>query len=281
MLGILLTWLLARDYLAGTDIPLMVASMGASSVLLFAVPLGKLSQPWNLLTGHLVSAAVGVACARWIQNPALAAPLAVGLAITAMYYTHSIHPPGGATALMAVIGGPGIHALGFQYLLTPVLINVVVLLVVAFLFNLPFAWRRYPAGLHRPTVAAASGILDQRDARYALERAGTVMDITDAELLELFSAAEEHARSEHVDPALIQLGAYYSNGRLGDDWSVRYVIDGPEPAGGEQDRLIYKVVAGDGIYQTGSCTRGELARWAKHQVVPVADGWVRRDPAPA
>lgn len=123
----------------------LVASMGASAVLLFAVPHGPLSQPWPLFGGHLVSALVGVACAKTISHPVLAAAAAVSLAIGAMAYTRSIHPPGGATALSAVTGGEAVHALGYQYVLTPVMLNAITILVAAILFNYLFPWRRYPA----------------------------------------------------------------------------------------------------------------------------------------
>ena len=79
-----------------------------------------------------------------------AAALAVALAIGAMHYLNCIHPPGGATALSAVIGGDAIHQLGFQYVLTPVLLNVIIVLIVAILFNYPFHWRRYPLALRKP-----------------------------------------------------------------------------------------------------------------------------------
>jgi CBS domain-containing membrane protein len=125
----------------------LVASMGASAVLLFAVPHGPLSQPWPVFGGHLVSAIVGVACTRAIAEPALAAPVAVAVAIGAMHYLHCIHPPGGATALSAVIGGDTVHQLGFHYVLTPVLWNATVILLVALVFNYPFRWRRYPIAL--------------------------------------------------------------------------------------------------------------------------------------
>lgn len=127
----------------------LVASMGASAVLLFAVPHGPLSQPWPVLGGHIISALIGVCCARFIPDPILAAALAVAVAIGAMHYLNCIHPPGGATALSAVIGGDAVHQLGFQYIFTPVLLNVVTVLLIAVLFNYPFHWRRYPLALHR------------------------------------------------------------------------------------------------------------------------------------
>ena len=71
----------------------------------------------------------------------------MALAIGAMHYLRCIHPPGGATALSAVLGGPAIEALGLQFILTPVLLNVIVILTVAVLYNYLFYWRRYPAGL--------------------------------------------------------------------------------------------------------------------------------------
>ena len=123
----------------------IIASMGASAVLLFAMPHAPLSQPWPLFGGHLVSAIVGVACIKLIPQPMLAAAVAVAAAIAAMQSLRCVHPPGGATALSAAVGGDALHQLGFQFVATPVMLNAVTLLVVAMLFNAPFAWRRYPA----------------------------------------------------------------------------------------------------------------------------------------
>ena len=123
----------------------IIASMGSSAVLLFAVPHGPLSQPWPVFGGHLVSALVGVTCVKLIPEPMLAAAIAVALAIGAMHYLRCIHPPGGATALGAVVGGDVVHQLGYQFVVTPVMLNATTILLVALLFNAPFGWRRYPA----------------------------------------------------------------------------------------------------------------------------------------
>lgn len=128
---------------------MLVASMGASAVLLFAVPHGPLSQPWPVLGGHIISALVGVTCARFIHDPLLASALAVGLAIGTMHYLNCIHPPGGATALSAVAGGEVVQQLGYQYVLTPVALNAVTILLIAIVFNYPFHWRRYPLSLYQ------------------------------------------------------------------------------------------------------------------------------------
>jgi CBS-domain-containing membrane protein len=145
----------------------LVSSMGASAVLLFAVPHGQLSQPWPVFGGHLVSALIGVASAKLVAPPLLAAAVAVALAISAMYYLRCIHPPGGATALTAVAGGETVRALGFSYVLTPVLLNVLIILAVAFLFNLPFTWRRYPAvwAATAQSTASHGGHIDEASNR--------------------------------------------------------------------------------------------------------------------
>jgi CBS-domain-containing membrane protein len=103
--GILCVLAVSSLVLSDAELPLVVASMGASAVLLFAVPHGPLSQPWPLLGSHALSALIGVTVARFCHSPLLASALAVGLAIVAMYYLGCIHPPGGATALTAVLGG--------------------------------------------------------------------------------------------------------------------------------------------------------------------------------
>lgn len=169
----------------------VVASMGASAVLLFANPHGPLSQPWAFAMGHLVSAVAGVACGMMIENPLIAGPAAVGVAITAMYYARCIHPPGGATALTFVLAGPAVHRLGWGYVILPVAANVVVLLAAAVAFNWPFAWRRYPAAMapHK----AAKGKLSRDDWAFALQQVGSLADVTEDELAELYDLAVRHA----------------------------------------------------------------------------------------
>jgi CBS-domain-containing membrane protein len=125
----------------------VIASMGATAVLLYAVPHGPLSQPWPLLGGHTLSAIIGVTCAVFIEQPAIAAATAVGLSIGVMYQLKCVHPPGGATAFTAVMGGAAVHDLGYAFVLYPVLLNAVTMFVLAVVINSPFAWRRYPAVL--------------------------------------------------------------------------------------------------------------------------------------
>lgn len=133
---------------AGHEVALVILpSMGATAVLMFAVPHGPLSQPWPVFGGHLLSAMVGVVCAMLVPHIVVAAALAVGLSIGIMHVFRCMHPPGGATALAAVIGGEAVHALGFTYVLFPTFVNCVVIFIVGMVFNNLFAWRRYPLSL--------------------------------------------------------------------------------------------------------------------------------------
>jgi len=172
----------------------IIPSMGASAVLLFAAPHSPLAQPWNLLGGHIISAGVGVICAQFIPIVAIAAAASVGLAIGAMYYARCIHPPGGATALAAVIGGAQIHSLGFAYIINPVLVNAMTILIVALLFNYMFKWRRYPASLTSEDKKSISAIdiygpINHADLVYALSEIDSFIDVTEEDLLRIYKLA--------------------------------------------------------------------------------------------
>jgi CBS-domain-containing membrane protein len=285
-LGILLILLASHAVLGGREsTALIVASMGASAVLLFAVPHGTLSQPWALIGGHTVSALIGVACAQWVPNAILAAALAVGLAIGAMHYLRCIHPPGGATAITAVIGGPTVHSLGYQFLLTPVLLNVAIILVTAIAVNAMFVWRRYPAWLARQPKKTeietekkhlAAGSLSHSDLEYALRQMNSTIDVTEADLSRIYQMAAEHAKSEHLEPWQVRLHHYYSNGRYGDDWAIRRVVDESQNVNPEKDLVIYKVMAGKNRRKSGVSTRAEFARWARYEVFQDETSWQPR-----
>jgi CBS-domain-containing membrane protein len=193
-LGIFVIYIVG-SWLVGIEAAVyIVPSMGASAVLLFAVPHSPLSQPWNVLGGHTVSAAVGVLCAQFIPVESIAAAASVGLAIGVMYYARCIHPPGGATALAAVVGGEQIHALGFEYIMTPVLVNTVAILIVALLFNYLFKWRRYPSYLtikdSKQTLPQEDyGPISHADLVYALSEIDSFIDVTEADLLRIYNLA--------------------------------------------------------------------------------------------
>ncbi|MFA5170087.1 MAG: HPP family protein [Sulfuriferula sp.] len=196
--GILLVYLSATYFLQGNAVPLVVASMGASAVLLFAVPHGTLSQPWALVGGQLISAVIGVTCAKFIPMTWLAVPMAVAIAVGAMHYLRCIHPPGGATALVAALGGAQMHELGYGFVITPVLLNVVIILVVAIVFNWFFPWRRYPACFSVDKAKTPSVILtpypaiSHEDFVYALSQIDTPIDVNEHDLMHIYHLATQH-----------------------------------------------------------------------------------------
>ncbi len=279
-LGIAAVSWISHWYLSGQGALLMVASMGASAVLLFAVPHGALSQPWPLVGGHLISAFIGIGCYQLLGDSLVAPALAVGLAVGAMHYLRCIHPPGGATALTAVIGGEAVHSLGFDLMVFPVAINVGAILLVAIVFNSPFKWRRYPSYFaaraapvpHRESYAVP---LTQEDFAAAMQQLNSLIDVTPEDLAQLFELAATHAERNASHPAKILAGRYYSNGQLGRRWSIRQVIDAAEKQGATSGQVIYKTLAGDDAYATGLCTTEEFRLWASFEVMPSDGHWVR------
>lgn len=144
LLGLLVTGLLSHLALGeGASLPAMIAPMGASAVLLFAAPASPLAQPWSILGGNFVAAAIGVTAARFLPDPYLAAAIAAGVAIALMTWLKCLHPPSGAVALTAVLGGPGITDLGYGFVVWPVLANSALLLATALVFN-NLTGRAYP-----------------------------------------------------------------------------------------------------------------------------------------
>lgn len=201
IIGVCLTAWLSHLYLDSAALPFIIASMGASAVLLMGTPHSPLAQPWAFVGGHLISALIGVTCAKLIPETFLAAGLAVGLAISAMHYLRCLHPPGGATALMAVVGGDQLLALGYRFILTPILPNLVILLGLALLFNNLFG-RRYPQNLSFPAKGAAAPPIgrpkvklafDEDDLIAALKDMGGFIDVTGEDLERIYTLALLHA----------------------------------------------------------------------------------------
>lgn len=143
--GLLAISVISRVMVGPDDAIYIGAYMGAAAVLIFAAPASPLAQPWALLAGHVLSALVGVACYQLIPDPMWASVSAVALAVLVMQMLRCVHPPGGAAAMLAVVGGPGIHDLGYGYALAPVGLNALVMLGLALLVNNVIPGRRYPA----------------------------------------------------------------------------------------------------------------------------------------
>ncbi|MGJ1203783.1 HPP family protein [Sphingobacterium lactis] len=149
-IGIGLIALLQSYQLPATENIFLIGSFGASAVLVYGAIQSPLAQPRNLVGGHVVSAIVGVTVGKLLPDVIwLTAPTAVAFSIVAMQITRSLHPPGGATALIAVSGGQQITQLGYLYVLTPVFSGALILLLVALLFNNITKKRHYPVKMSR------------------------------------------------------------------------------------------------------------------------------------
>lgn len=128
-----------------SDVVYLIGSFGASSVLIYGVIESPLAQPRNLIGGHVVSAIIGVTIQQLIPDIIyIAAPLAVSLSIVLMQITKTLHPPGGATALIAVTGSAELKNIGYWYVISPVLVGCLILLVGALVFNNMTSNRKYP-----------------------------------------------------------------------------------------------------------------------------------------
>lgn len=201
LLGILLTATISHQILGDTtELPFLIAPMGASAVLLFALPSSPLAQPWSILIGNSISAAVGVICVTLLGSTPLAAAIAVALATAAMFATRSLHPPGGAIALSAVIGGPAIHAQGFLFIISPVGINSLALLFLAIIFN-NLTRHHYPhrpseqKHLHQTKDKLPGGNLGftSNDLDTVIQQHNEVLDISRGDLELLFKQTEMQA----------------------------------------------------------------------------------------
>jgi len=183
--GLLITALLCRWMAEAAGISIwLIAPMGASAVLVFAVPASPLAQPWSVIVGNTLSTLVGIACVRWVPDAAWAAALAVGGAIGLMFATRSLHPPGGAAALLAVLT----HTTDFSAALFPTLVNSLLLVLAGVAYN-TLTGRRYPhVQVARPPSADAR--FSQADIDAVLARYNQVLDISRDDLESLIQQTE-------------------------------------------------------------------------------------------
>ena len=182
------------------QLPLLVAPMGASAVLLFAVPSSPLAQPWSIIGGNTLSAFIGYGMSHIIPHPMLAAGAAVGFAIAAMSIARCLHPPGGAAALTVALGGPVVAKWGALFPLVPVALNSCILVCLGILFH-RLARRAYPHtapapanphGTADPPPASRAGPR-QQDVDAALDSLGETFDIDPQDLQRLLQEIEQQA----------------------------------------------------------------------------------------
>lgn len=228
-LGLALVGLLCRSLGAGWNLPWLVAPLGASAVLVFGVPASPLAQPWSVLGGNTVSALVGIAGVHWLLAPGLPAPLAAALAtalaIGLMIGLRCLHPPGGAAALLTVLGGVA----DWHFAAFPIALNSLLLVLAGMAYN-QATGRRYP---HAPAATPAAAPARPADPRFseadldaALSHYNQVLDIPRDDLQQLLEQAELHAHGRRLgalrcrdvmtpDPLCVEFGS-----SLQDAWAL-------------------------------------------------------------
>ncbi|MBV8605673.1 MAG: HPP family protein [Pelomonas sp.] len=187
LLGIAFTALLSLALHGTGPGAWLVAPIGASAVLVFAVPASPLAQPWSVIGGNTLSALVGASCALWVHDPAWAGAVAVGLAIGVMFALRCLHPPGGAAALLSALG-----AVKLGFVLFPVLVNCLLLVLAGMVYN-GLTGRRYPHGQTAPAAKGEAERFAAADLDAALAHYNQVVDISRDDLEELLHHAEAAA----------------------------------------------------------------------------------------
>ncbi|MDB5797668.1 MAG: domain containing rane protein [Paucimonas sp.] len=203
LIGIAMTSLVCRLLIGpAAGLPFIVAPLGASAVILFALHASPLAQPWPVFGGNVLSAAVGIACGQLIPDPLVAGTAAVGAAIALMFAARCLHPPGGAAALLTALGMPAVTHYGFAFALVPVALNSAILIGTAIAYN-RLCGRRYPHTAadaekkvvpHRPHPAVG---ITPEDLDAALRQNTDLLDISRGDLEEILQKAEMRAYHRH------------------------------------------------------------------------------------
>lgn len=221
--AILLTSIISFKLLGQQGGLYLVASMGAAATLVFAVPGSQMSQPWPLIGGHIWSASSGVACNMLISDPSFAVASAVGLAILGMILLKCLHPPGGATAISAVLGGSTVVDMGFSYVIAPVFLNAFILLILAILFNSLAPGRQYPSRGPHARAAKPNAEADLQDILDSLNTLEKGIDISPSQFQSLVSEVTLKRRKRNM-------GEVVCIEYIDDNWPTIYEYEAKEKA---------------------------------------------------
>lgn len=199
--AVLLTGILSTLLVPGALAPVLIASMGASAIILLVLPTSPLAQPWPFIGGQLISVVIGITLARWVEPPLLACGLAVLLTTFAMLRLHCLHPPGGAATLIPILAHHETQQYSYGHLLTTVALNALLLLLLAGGLN-RLLGRTYPHqpcppvpdphGTGDPLPTERTGV-QAEDVRAVLAEEPVMPDIGAAELRRLMARTEDTA----------------------------------------------------------------------------------------
>ncbi len=179
----IITIVISSNYFMVAQSPVLLASMGASLVILLFAPNSPFASYWSFFSGHLASAFIGITCAMYITPFSLASALAISGSILTMLLFRCLHPPGAATALVPVISH---HSLGYSFLLIPVLHNVLVILIMVTILN-----RYFLKNKPKRPLSAQPANLSQQDVQNALIDENEFIDVNIEKLHELLLNAEQ------------------------------------------------------------------------------------------
>jgi CBS domain-containing membrane protein len=168
-------------------LPFLIAPLGATAVLVFAVPASPLAQPWPVFGGNVISAFVGVTVLYFIPVTFMAIAIAVASSILVMSLLRCLHPPSGAVTITTILGGQAIVDAGYLFPVTLVAANSAALLAAGWIFH-RFSGHSYP---HRPPppLSLPVGLL-RADIDQAVKEAQETFDINPADLESLLLRAE-------------------------------------------------------------------------------------------
>ncbi len=232
--AVLLTGILSTALVSDALAPVLIASMGASAIILLALPTSPLAQPWPFIGGQLISVAIGITVARWVESPLLACGLAALLTTFVMLRLRCLHPPGGAATLIPILAHHETQQFSYGHLLATVALNAFLLLLLVWGLN-RLLGRAYPHqprpplpdphGTGDPLPTERTGVQDE-DVRAALAREPVMPDIGAAELRRLMARAEDNAISRvfgELDCATVmsrELVTVFSRQPAGEAWRL-------------------------------------------------------------
>ncbi len=195
--------LVTHIFALGPEYPMIVASMGASSVILFFIPNSPLAQPWPFAGGQILSAIVGMTCALYIDEVASAAATAVGGSVLIMLILRCLHPPGAATSLAPIMAGPSLSSMGYEFVLQPVALNVFAMLILSIFINRWLFKLDYPTPIETDQASSKSGSTQQNphdnptvltgDIEQALSEMDIFIDMSPQNLSDILNKIEMNA----------------------------------------------------------------------------------------
>ncbi|MBE0493528.1 MAG: HPP family protein [Thiomicrospira sp.] len=175
----------------------VIASVGASAIILFSTPHAPMAQPWAVLAGQMIAGICGLASWTLFKDPMMAVPIAVASTLLFMLLFKARHAPGGATALFIALGTVEVETLGWSLLWLSLLPSLLTLIVMATLFNALFKWRRYPYIVFKKTQPQADKQpeITHEDLVYASEKMQGYFEMSEAEFMQLYRAARQHHKT--------------------------------------------------------------------------------------